>query len=241
LVSGAAGPSTTHQLDALARRYGLPDAAGEQLRCLLTHLVNDPVAPTAVRDPGKVADDHLADSLVALELEEVRRAREVVDIGAGAGLPGLPLAIARPDGCFVLLESAGRKCAYLSEVVGRCAIVNAAVVQARAESWRAGLEAFDLATARALAPLPVVLEYAAPLLRVGGAAVVWRGRRDPVSEAAAERAASQLGLEPGPVQHVMPYTGAEHRHLHLWLKVRPTPYRFPRRPGVALKRPLGGG
>jgi 16S rRNA (guanine527-N7)-methyltransferase len=113
-------------------------------------------------------------------------------------------------------------------------------VHARAEEWADGLGACDLVTARALAPLAVVAEYAAPLLTVGGTLVAWRGRRDPDDEAVGARAAVELGLEPGTVIRVEPYPGALHRHLHVLRKVAPTPDRFPRRPGMARKRPLGG-
>jgi 16S rRNA (guanine527-N7)-methyltransferase len=98
----------------------------------------------------------------------------------------------------------------------------------------------DLVTARALASLPVVAEYAAPLLRLGGTLIVWRGRRDPADEAAGARAAALLGLESLPPVQVQPYSGAVNRHLHPMLKVAATPARFPRRPGIARKRPLGG-
>ena len=208
------------------------------LTCLYRSLIGDPAAPTAVRDPVKVANDHLADSLVALELPEVQRATRAVDIGAGAGLPGVPLAIALTEARFVLLESAARKCAFLTELVARCGPANTSVAHARAESWPSGLRSFDLATARAVAPMPVLLEYAAPLLTVGGVLVAWRGRRDLDAEAAAARAAAQLGLMETGVHQVFPYPEAEHRYLHLWSKVTETPERFPRRPGMALKRPL---
>jgi 16S rRNA (guanine527-N7)-methyltransferase len=85
----------------------------------------------------------------------------------------------------------------------------------------------------------VVAEYAAPLLRVGGRLVAWRGRRDPADEAAGARAALQLGLEAREPVAVRPYPAAEHRHLHVMVKTGETPAKFPRRPGVARKRPLG--
>jgi 16S rRNA (guanine527-N7)-methyltransferase len=94
-------------------------------------------------------------------------------------------------------------------------------------------------TARALAPLEVVAEYAAPLLAVGGTLVAWRGRRDADAEALAARAADQLGLEPGEIVQVQPFPGAKNRYLHLMSKVTETPLGFPRRPGMATKRPLG--
>ena len=98
---------------------------------------------------------------------------------------------------------------------------------------------FDLATARAVAPLAVLAEYAAPVLVIGGALVAWRGRRDQEGERDAAVAAEVLGLELHEPLHVQPFPGAEHRYLHLMLKVRDTPERFPRRPGIARKRPLG--
>ena len=224
---------------ALAERYGLPAEAKERLSELHHVLVEDPLAPTAVRDPRKVIDDHLADSLVALELEPVRAARTLTDVGSGAGVPGLPLAIALPGAGVVLVESAERKFAFLERAIARCGVTNARAIHARVESWPEGLDSFDVVTARALGPLEVVVEYAAPLLVVGGTLVVWRGRRDPAVEAAGARAAEELGLEPGPIIPVKPYPAAQSRHLHLMSKVTSTPSGFPRRPGMALKRPLG--
>jgi 16S rRNA (guanine527-N7)-methyltransferase len=139
-----------------------------------------------------------------------------------------------------LLEGNGRKCAFLRTVASRLSLTNVEVVNGRAETWSAGIGACDLVTARALAPLDVVAEYAAPLLRLGGALVVWRGRREESAEAEALRAAEILGLSVSEPVRVEPYPGSEHRHLHVVLKVSETPSRFPRRDGVARKRPLGG-
>ncbi len=121
----------------------------------------------------------------------------------------------------------------------RAGIANAQVLCVRAEQWSEGLERHDLVVARAVAEQPVVLEYAAPLLMVGGALVDWRGRRDGDSEQAALLAAAELGLQRSEIRRVSPFPGARDRYLHLYLKVSPTPDRFPRRPGVARKRPLG--
>ncbi len=227
------------EVAALTRRYGLPELAARQLRSLLELVATDPRAPTTVRDPQAIVADHLADSLVALELPPVRTAATIADIGSGAGFPGLPLAIAIPASAVRLVESSARKCAFISRAIRTCAVANAATAHARAEAWPEGIDAFDVVTARALAPLAVVAEYAAPLLRVGGVLVAWRGRRDPDDEAAAGRAAAELGLELRERTAVRPYPSARHRHLQLMLKVRQTPARFPRRAGVARKRPLG--
>jgi 16S rRNA (guanine527-N7)-methyltransferase len=225
-------------LAALVERYSLPDRAGRQLGALVELLAGDPAAATAVRDRKRVVDEHIADSLAGLELAEVRAATSIADLGSGAGVPGVPLAIVLPAARVALLESNGRKCGFIARAVSVCEIGNAQVVNARAESWTEGRARHELVTARAVGPLVVVAEYAAPLLREGGALVAWRGRRDREAEAAADKAAAQLGLEPGEVHAVEPYPGARHRHLHVMRKVAPTPQRFPRRPGMARKRPL---
>ncbi len=225
----------------LAARFLLPAPAADQLAELLAILATDPGAPTAVTEPDRVLEEHLADSLVALELEPVRTASRIADLGSGAGVPGLPLAIALPAAHVSLVESNARKCAFIQQAVDRTGIANADVVRARAESWIAGRGRHDLVVARALAPPAVVLEYAAPLLRIGGAVVVWRGQRDETAEAAAARAARELGLGTPEIHRVKPYAGALERHLHVTSKVRETPSRFPRREGMALKRPLGKG
>ncbi|MDE3130132.1 MAG: 16S rRNA (guanine(527)-N(7))-methyltransferase RsmG [Acidobacteriota bacterium] len=223
----------------MAERFGLTPIQTARLGRFGTTLVGDVRAPTTVREPRLVRDDHLADALVALELAVVRAATRIADLGAGAGVPGIPLAIALPDAEVTLIEGNQRKCEFMRSAVADLGLSNAAVVHARAETWQAGLGRSDVVTARALAPLDVVAEYAAPLLRLGGALVAWRGQREPAAEEAARRAAEILGLSAAAPQRVAPYVGARDRHLHVMLKTRPTPDRFPRRDGVARKRPLG--
>jgi 16S rRNA (guanine527-N7)-methyltransferase len=130
---------------------------------------------------------------------------------------------------------------FLRGIITGVGVENASVVCARAEEWREGEGEHDVAVARAVAAQPVVLEYAAPLLRLGGTLVDWRGRRDGDEEEAALRAAGELGLRRAEVRAVAPFEGATDHHLHLYQKVRDTPERFPRRPGMARKRPLGSG
>ena len=235
----SARPSEAARVSSLAERYDLSSEVVTKLLLLLQRLADDPLSPTAVRSPSAIIDHHLADSLVALELESVRRARFAVDVGSGAGLPGLPLAAALPAVTFVLLESAARKCAFLERIITASGITNAEVVNERSENYRQGLARHDLVTVRAVASLEVTAEYAAPLLRVGGTLVVWAGRRSPEREAGAARAAAELGLGELQARHVDPFPGARDRHLYVTSKVNPTPDRFPRRPGMALKRPLG--
>jgi len=227
-------------LEALVRRYGLAERQLRQLAAVLEILEGDERAPTAVREARRALDTHIADSLVALELESVGSTGAIVDIGAGAGFPGAALAIAVPGGDFRLVESQSRKCAFLADLLRRAGLTNAHVVEARAEAWADGLGGNDLVLARALAPQPVVLEYAAPLLRLGGSLVDWRGKRSAAEETAAARAAEQLGMQPAEVRRVEPFAGARDRHLHVFVKTSATPAGFPRREGMARKRPLGG-
>jgi 16S rRNA (guanine527-N7)-methyltransferase len=223
----------------LAGRFDLSGAQVEQLRRYGSILVHDPHAPTTVREPRRVRDDHLADALVALELPAVRDATTIADLGAGAGVPGIPLAIAFPGTRVSLLEGNGRKCEFMAQAVESLGLANVEVVNGRAETWTQAIGRFDVVTARALAPLDVVAEYAAPLLRIGGALVAWRGAREPDVEADGARAGGILGLSVLEPVRVVPYEGAENRHLHVMTKVAETPDRFPRRDGVARKRPLG--
>ncbi|HEY2142336.1 MAG TPA: 16S rRNA (guanine(527)-N(7))-methyltransferase RsmG [Solirubrobacteraceae bacterium] len=231
-------PVLLARLGALAARHGLDERQHGQLTTLLSVLAEEQ-APTSVSSPGEAVDVHLADSLAALELEQVRAARTLADLGAGAGLPGLPLAIALRETDVRLVESQSRKCLFLESAVARVGLDNGRVVCVRAEEWAAGGERHDVVVARALAPGPVVLEYAAPLLRLGGTLVDWRGRRAPAGEEAAQRAADTLGLRRVEVRRVEPFAGARDHHLHVYEKVEQTPERFPRRPGMARKRPLG--
>ena len=223
-------------LEATLARFGAPESAAAPLERILELQATDPTASTTVRDPAKALDRHVADSLVALSLPVVAAARRIADIGSGAGWPGLALAAALPDARVELVESAIRHCRYLERAAE--GLPNVSVVRARAEEWRDGLAAHDLVTARALAAMPVVLEYAAPLLEEGGHVVAWKGAVSEHEAFAGRRAAEILGLEPVAVVPVQPFPDARDRTLHVFCKIAPTPPRFPRRAGMATKRPL---
>jgi 16S rRNA (guanine527-N7)-methyltransferase len=209
------------------------------VRLLLEALAAEPDPHTTVSSPAEAIDVHVADSLSGLEVEELARARRIADVGAGAGFPGLVLAIALPRAQVDLIESAGRKTAVIGRLAQAAQIDNATAVTARAEEWAAIPRAYDAVVARAVAALPVLVEYAAPLLREGGLLVAWKGARAEDEEAAGERAAEQVGLARERVLKVEPFAGARDRHLHVYRKISPTPDRFPRRAGMAVKRPLG--
>jgi 16S rRNA (guanine527-N7)-methyltransferase len=227
------------RLSALAAEYDLDDASVATLRRLLAYQATDEHASTTVRDAAAAVDRHVADSLSALVLPSVRAARRIADLGSGAGWPGLALAAALPAAQVALVESASRRCRYLERAVEAAGLVNAHVVHARVEDWPEGIGHHDLVTARALAALPVLCEYAAPLLADGGELVAFKGEVAEDEAAAGARAAAELGLEVSEVLAVRPYPGAGPATLHRFRKIAPTPARFPRRPGMALKRPLG--
>jgi 16S rRNA (guanine527-N7)-methyltransferase len=226
------------RLAELTHRYRLPPDAAPRLALLLDLVQHEPSAITTVRDPAEGVDLHLADSLVALELDEVRKARRVADLGSGGGFPGLVLAIALPDAHVALVESVGRKCAFLRDAITQLDLRNAEVVQARAEAWPQGIGAHDLVTARALAPLTTLIEYAAPLLADNGLLVAWKGAPDPEEEADGRAAAAALGMSEPAAHPVTPFRQARQRNLYLSLKVSPTSPNYPRREGMARKRPI---
>lgn len=229
-------PARFHDLQA---RYGLPAGAPERLARLLELVSAEPLSITSVRDPARAADVHVADSLSGLEAEPLPAASAIADLGSGGGFPGLVLAIALPAAQVTLVESARKKAAFLARAASELGLANARVVAARVEEWQAGRGSQDVVTARALAPLGVLLEYAAPLLRLEGVLVAWKGGRDADEEAAGAAAAEMLGMTPPRAVRVEPFPGAGERHLYLSSKVSSTPNRYPRRPGMARKRPLG--
>jgi 16S rRNA (guanine527-N7)-methyltransferase len=235
-VSDAAG-----RLAELGQRWNLGTGQLRSLAGVLALLEEDPHAPSTVRDARGAVDIHVADSLSALALEEVRGARAVADLGSGAGFPGLVLAVALPEASVALVESVARKCEFLERAVAAAGIANASVVWARAEEWAAGEGGNDLVLARALAPLAVLCEYASPLLQLGGALVAWKGEVTPSEALEGERAAALLGLRAESVVRSEPYAGSVAHHLHVFRKVAQTPVGYPRRPGVARRRPLGAG
>jgi len=215
-----------------------PPHAVESLVRILRLQAEDPTASTTVRAVEEAIPRHVADSLTALSLPFVAAARRIADLGSGAGWPGLALAAALPEASVALVDSQSRHTRYLERAVEVSGLTNVRVVTARAEAWPEGLLAHDLVTARALAALPVILEYAAPLLVEGGHVVCWKGAVGDAESAAGAGAAEILGLHALEPVAVVPYAGARDHTLHAFRKIAPTPDRFPRRPGMATKRPL---
>ena len=235
------------QSDLPARRGGPSRDAEEALAELERALRTDPAAPIADSTRARAGDVHIADSLSGLEFAELRSAQRIADIGAGAGLPGLPLAARLPDAAVHLIESNRRKSEFIERTAERMGLRNAMAVASRAEQVSAaegapgapGPEAYDAVTARAVGRLSTLAELASPLLRAGGWLLAWKGKRDPDEEAELERALPRVAMEIREVRPVTPYAGSRDRHIHLLRKNGPTPSDLPRRDGLAAKRPFG--
>ncbi|MBI1800179.1 MAG: 16S rRNA (guanine(527)-N(7))-methyltransferase RsmG [Chloroflexi bacterium] len=205
---------------------------------------------TAIRDPAEIVSKHFLDSLSALApdldrglaaLEPPPAHHSLMDIGSGAGFPGLPLKIARPGWRVTLLEATRKKCDFLEHIVAVLRLKDARVAWGRAETaGRAQSERaqYDWVTARAVTELNVLAEYMLPFARVGSLCIAWKGAGVAEEVRAAEGAIHQLG---GRLVAVKPVTVpgiAQERYLVVIEKAAPTPDAYPRREGVAAKKPL---
>jgi 16S rRNA (guanine527-N7)-methyltransferase len=183
---------------------------------------------TAIGDLAQARRTHVEDVLTAADLLE---RGPVVDVGSGGGSPGIPLAAARPELDFVLLEATRRKCAFLEQQAVGFQNVQVVCVRAEEHGAREGREMYGAALARALATPPVALEWCLPLVAVGGLCILYAG----VVEEDLSGVSAELGGGP---PELVPVAGSERRSLLVVRKVEPTPDRFPRRGGAARKRPL---
>ena len=205
---------------------------------------NSRVNLTRVTGPDEVWTRHFLDSLsVAWGLPDGALGPEVslIDVGSGAGLPGVPLKIAYPEVALVLLEANGKKAAFLENLVGMLGLEDARVVRSRAEDAgrRHDLrEAFDVVVSRAVAPLEVLVELTLPFCKVGGVAVAQKGAGVEGEVERARNAVRLLGGGEPRTYGVTPPGSDVARSLVVVDKVRGTPERFPRRPGIPAKRPL---
>ena len=237
LVGGAQalGLSLTLEQQALFQRYH------EELVAW-----NEKFNLTAITDYEQVQIRHFLDSLSCLLADEARLAlnqpnSRAIDVGSGAGFPGIPLKIVCPGLRLTLLEATGKKVAFLEHLIQALGLHRTSAIKARAEELArepAHRGRYDLALARAVADLPVVVEYALPFCRLGGWLVAQKGEAGP---AEAWRAESSIHLLGGELRRVLPVELAglpEDRSLVVIEKVSPTPEAYPRRPGVPRKRPL---
>jgi len=218
----------------------LDPAGREALGTVLALLAEERASVSSVVD-DRAWSVHVADSLTGLEVPELANARRIADVGAGAGFPGLALAVALPRARVDLIESVGRKCTFMQRAIDEAGISNATVLDTRSEDWasKAGRESYDIVTARAVGRLSTLAELASPLLKPNGALIAWKGKRDKEEEEQLARAAESLAMRPAQILDVGASAGSKHRRLHVIRKTGPTPANLPRRPGIAKKRPRG--
>ncbi|HSL34473.1 MAG TPA: 16S rRNA (guanine(527)-N(7))-methyltransferase RsmG [Candidatus Limnocylindrales bacterium] len=213
-------------------------AIGDHARLLLAW--SAAINLTAVRDPAEVAVRHVVDSLAAVALLRQRSIVELVDLGSGGGYPGLPLAVALPARRAVLVESIGKKAAFLATAVDATGLASRVAVHAgRVESLAIDERhrgRWACVTARAVGALAELVELAFPLLRPGGCLVAWKGRGVGVELAAAERAAAALGS--GAIEvHDVDVTDLHGHRLVVATKRGATPPGLPRDPAVRRREP----
>ncbi|HUS84298.1 MAG: 16S rRNA (guanine(527)-N(7))-methyltransferase RsmG [Anaerolineales bacterium] len=220
---------TSHQIDAF--QWYANELRSWNQRCNLT----------AITDPDEINIKHFVDSLSCLQVERFRPPGNVIDVGTGAGFPGIPLKIVYPQFRITLVESIGKKMEFCRHVIRSLDLDGIDIVQARAEHLGKNMayrERYDWAIARAVAILPVLLEYLLPFIKLGGGAIVQKGETGPAEVHLAEKALSVLG---GEIKQVLPVElprVTETRYLIVVDKVACTPEKFPRKPGIPAKRPL---
>lgn len=197
---------------------------------------------TAIDNPRQIRVKHFLDSLSCMLAWRNTPTDRVIDVGTGAGFPGLPLKIICPAINLTLVESVGKKAAFCEHITESINLQQVDVVQERAETIASQVERrenYDWAIARAVATMPILVEYLLPLVRVGGFALAMKGESGPAEAQIAEHAIQILG---GRIQQLIPVTlpGVEdERYLVIIEKTAATPERYPRRVGIPAKRPLG--
>ena len=193
---------------------------------------------TAITQPDQVATLHLLDSLFLLKTVNFA-GKKAIDVGTGAGFPGMPLAIACPEGDFTLLDSLGKRVRFLEEVRGELGLGNVACVHGRAEEFaRDHREGFAVVMSRAVANLSMLCELCLPLVEVGGVFLAMKSTNCEGEVADARRAIALLGGElEETIDYTIPTTDVTHR-LVVIAKVSPTPKKYPRPFAQMKKQPL---
>ena len=222
------------------RTYGLDESRSELLLRFAEALLekNKVMNLTAITDPTDVAQLHLLDCAAVLTFADIK-GKSLVDVGTGAGFPGMPLQIMEPSAKCTLLDSLGKRINFLQEVCDELGLSHTRCVHARAEEYaRDHREQFDFATSRAVAALNVLCELALPMVKVGGAFLAMKSVDSDEELRQAKSAIAQLGGSVESVQdYTIPGTDVTHRLVTI-RKVKPTPHAFPRVFARIKKNPL---
>ena len=199
---------------------------------------------TAIRDENGIEIKHFLDSLTCiLAFEPSSPPRSLIDVGTGAGFPGIPLKLIYPHMRLTLVESIQKKAGFCQHVVETLGLRQVTVLAQRAEDVGQDpqhREAYDVATGRAVAPMPTLVEYLLPLVRIGGMVIMQKGENAPAETQQSEKVIARLG---GQLRKIMPIAlpaVVEDRYLVVLDKVAQTPAEYPRRTGLPAKQPLSG-
>ena len=201
---------------------------------------NRKISLTSITDPDEIRIKHFLDSFSCMLAMKDTKMSQVIDIGTGAGFPGIPLKLLYPEMHLTLVDSVAKKTAFLQEIVQELVLSNVEIIAERAEAlgrMPEHREQYDWALARAVTGLPVLVEYLLPLVRVGGFMLAQKGKTKKVLDEA-ENAIKTLGGAPQSVTKVSLPGIPDKRYLVVIKKVSPTPDRYPRRIGIPAKRPL---
>lgn len=224
--------------EKIARTCALPEGAAEQFDAFHRRLcaANEQIDLTNVTGEDEALEKHYLDSLTALPY--LPAGARCVDVGTGAGFPGVPLLLARPDLQMTLLDALQKRIAFLTETLDDIG-ASAECVHARVEDFaRERRETYDAALSRAVAPLPILLEWLLPLVRVGGRCILWKGPAVQLEMDDAKRVSALLGGGEPIVQKASVASSASGHILVFVDKIAPTSQKFPRKAGIAKKRPL---
>ena len=196
---------------------------------------NKNVNLTAITDFEEVVVKHFIDSVLPFSMIDIKENSSFIDVGTGAGFPSIPLMIVRPDLKGTLLEALNKRCVFLEKA---CELteVDAKVIHGRAEDYaKEKREAFDFATARAVAAMPVLCEYCIPYVKTGGRFIALKPVNE--DETLCEKAVKVLG---GKIAEIKDYTitNGDNRRLFIIDKVSQTPTKYPRNPSMIKKKPL---
>lgn len=200
---------------------------------------NEKINLTAITDEEEFIQKHLADSVLCAPFDEYKAARRIIDVGTGAGFPGVPLAIISPEKEFVLADSLNKRLRVIDALTAEAGICNTTTVHGRAEELgrnKAYRQAFDLCVSRAVANLAVLSEYCLPFIRVGGFLLAYKGPDAEKEVKEAEKAIRILGGKVGRIQSV-DLDGYAHRIVVIE-KIREIPAKYPRKPGTPAKEPI---
>ena len=202
---------------------------------------NEKVNLTAITDRNEFVVKHFIDSLICLDYPELKDAKKIIDVGTGAGFPGVPLAVTAPEKDFVLMDSLNKRLKIIDELCSEAGIHNVTTIHARAEELarsKAHREKYDLCISRAVANMSVLAEYCLPFVKPGGYFLAYKG---PEAAAEAEQAAGAISLLGAVTEEIRSGNlndfGIDHKIVVI-KKVKNTPSKFPRKAGTPAKEPL---